>query len=161
YRVKLIDQPNSGQPAAARNAGISAASGQYILPLDADDKIEQTFLEKTVAVLRSAPEIGIAFTHIQHFAAIHSIYKCGPFDPKVLPGDNVMPYCSLYRRLLWEEAGGHRLMGYEDWDFWLTLAERGCKGRLVPEPLFYYRKHGKGMLNQDNQKRARLMAEMV
>jgi glycosyltransferase involved in cell wall biosynthesis/predicted O-methyltransferase YrrM/Tfp pilus assembly protein PilF len=161
HRIRLITQPNSGQPAAARNAGIRAAAGEYVLPLDADDKIAPTFLEKTVAVLRTAPEVGVAYTHIQHFGAIQTVYACGPFEAAVLARDNVLPYCSLYRRRLWEEGGGYRLMGYEDWDFWLTLAERGCKGRLVPEPLFCYRKHGQGMLNQDNQKRDLLMAQMV
>jgi FkbM family methyltransferase len=160
-RLRLVSQPNSGQPAAARNAGIAAATGQYILPLDADDKIAPTFLEQTVAVLQAAPEVGVAYTHIQHFGAVQGVYATGAFDPAVLAHDNVLPYCSLYRRRLWEEAGGYRLMGYEDWDFWLTLAERGCQGRLIPQPLFWYRKHNRGMLNNDNQKREYLVATLV
>ncbi len=161
HRIKLISQANSGQPAAARNTGIKAAVGEYILPLDADDKIAPDFLEKTVAVLRSSPEIGVAYTHIQHFGAIQSVYTCGPFEAAVLAQDNVLPYCALYRRRLWEKVGGYPLMGYEDWDFWLTLAERGCQGRLVPEPLFCYRKHERGMLSQFNQKRQRLLAQII
>ncbi|MGH2567817.1 MAG: glycosyltransferase family 2 protein, partial [Bacteroidota bacterium] len=54
-------------------------------------------------------------------------------------------YCSLYRRNLWKECGGYDATmkdGYEDWDFWLSAAERGWGFRLLPEILFFYRKHG-------------------
>jgi hypothetical protein len=34
------------------------------------------------------------------------------------------------------------LDGYEDWDFWLKLGETGFRGRLIPELLFNYRRHG-------------------
>ncbi len=39
---KLIDQKNAGLT-SARNAGIEAAVGEYILPLDADDMISPVF----------------------------------------------------------------------------------------------------------------------
>lgn len=161
HRIRLVDQANSGQPAAARNAGIKLAIGQYILPLDADDKIAATFLEKTVKVLSTEPGTDVVYTHIKHFGSIDTVYATGAFDRAVMARDNVIPYCSLYRRKVWEKAGGYKLMGYEDWDFWLTLLELGCKGKQIPEPLFCYRKHGSGMLNQDNAKREKLVATMV
>jgi glycosyltransferase involved in cell wall biosynthesis/ADP-heptose:LPS heptosyltransferase len=161
-RIRLINQPNSGQPAAARNAGIAVALGELILPLDADDKIAPTFLEKTVAALQATPEAGVAYTHIQHFGTLQSVYPSGAFHAEILARDNVLPYASLYRRRLWEEAGGYRLnvRGYEDWDFWLSLAEKGVIGRLVPEPLFLYRKHSASLLGTANERRNQLLAQI-
>jgi len=45
-RITLVNQPNSGQPALARNAGIRQAKGEFILPLDADDQIDPKYLEE-------------------------------------------------------------------------------------------------------------------
>lgn len=48
--VILINQENSGV-CAARNNGIIKASGEYILPLDADDRIADTYIEKAISIL--------------------------------------------------------------------------------------------------------------
>jgi glycosyltransferase involved in cell wall biosynthesis/predicted TPR repeat methyltransferase len=161
--MRLLDGPNSGQPAAARNNGICQARGRYILCLDADDKIAPTFLDKTVSVLELHAEVGVVYGHIQHFGQRCDIYACGEFQLDILARDNVLPYCALYRREIWEAVGGYRLnvRGYEDWDFWLSICEQGWKGHLVPEPLFCYRKHGASLLTGANRNRQRLLAAVV
>jgi glycosyltransferase involved in cell wall biosynthesis len=161
YCIRLVDQSNSGQPAAARNAGIAIARGQFILPLDADDQIAPTFLQKTVNLLIKHPQVGVVYTHIQHFGILKTIFKSGDFSTKALAQDNVIPYASLFRKSLWDDLGGYRLnIGYEDWDFWLNLAERGVKGKLVQEPLFLYRKHGFSHLESLNKRRDILIAQL-
>ena len=53
-RIRLIRQANGGL-AAARNAGIAAARGRYILPLDADDRLAPLMLERTTPCPRHVP----------------------------------------------------------------------------------------------------------
>lgn len=48
-RIRVIHQPNGGL-SAARNTGLSAASGEYIYFLDSDDYIEPTALADLVSV---------------------------------------------------------------------------------------------------------------
>lgn len=47
-RIRIINQENSGA-SAARNQGIEAAKGKYVIMLDADDTIEPTMHEVMIA----------------------------------------------------------------------------------------------------------------
>ncbi|GGK38168.1 glycosyltransferase family 2 protein [Salinarimonas ramus] len=48
-RLRIIDLPQNGGPARARNAGIAAARGRFVAILDADDAFEPTRLETLIA----------------------------------------------------------------------------------------------------------------
>lgn len=67
-RLTLIKQPNSGA-GTARNAGLSAARGEYIAWLDADDKFERDMLETSYAACKRAN-------------ADICVFKCDMFDDK-------------------------------------------------------------------------------
>jgi glycosyltransferase involved in cell wall biosynthesis len=59
-RIAVIDQNNRGV-AAARNAGIRAAAGEYVAPLDADDTWTDQVLAKTVPLLDENPSCAAVF----------------------------------------------------------------------------------------------------
>jgi glycosyltransferase involved in cell wall biosynthesis len=75
--VRLIRTPNQG-PARARNAGIEAARGSYVLPLDSDDWIAPSFLERTVAVLDGDASVDVAFTWVSLVGRHHGRGRRGP-----------------------------------------------------------------------------------
>src|SRR4051812_38432038 len=51
--IKVIRQENRGL-AGARNTGFSVAQGTYVLPLDCDDRIAPTMIERCVSGLEAA-----------------------------------------------------------------------------------------------------------
>ena len=56
--------------------------------------------------------------------------------------DNLIFCTALFRRADWELAGGYdpgMVYGWEDYDFWLSLIERGREVYRIPEYLFSYR----------------------
>jgi len=62
---------------------------------------------------------------------------------------NRLFYCSLFRTQLLRDVGGYNgrmTRGYEDWDLWIDLMQRGVKMAAVNEPLFNYRTRSDSML---------------
>lgn len=155
HRIRLISQDNSGQPAASRNRGISEARGEFILPLDADDKTDLTMIEKMIAVLDNNCAVDIVYCDTVRFGDVNNSYQTGEWNLQRLATINILNYCALYRKKVWEDVGGYRLnCGYEDWDFWISAAEKGFMGYRIPEYLFYYRikKSGRLAIDQQNDK---------
>jgi len=140
-RIRLIRQVNTGL-AAARNAGIAASSGRYILPLDADDILMPEMLAKTVELLDAEPRLAIAYTDQHQFGAVSRVVRVADWDTDLQRRRNLFAATALFRREVWDAVGGYDPAmgrGYEDWDFWLGAAERGFVGRRIPEALFGYR----------------------
>lgn len=140
-RIRLLRQPNLGV-SEARNTGVRAAWGRYILPLDADDRLDPSMLERVVAMLESRPDVAIAYTDVQEFGDRSRALRAAEFDFDRLLSVNQISHCALYRREVWEATGGYDQAlepGYEDWDFWIAAGERGYRAMRVPGLLFHYR----------------------
>jgi glycosyltransferase involved in cell wall biosynthesis len=140
-RIRLVRQPNEGLP-EARNSGIAASVGRYILPLDADDLLMPEMLARTVGLLESDPTVAVAYTDQLQFGAASRIVRTEDWDTDVQRRRNLFPATALFRREVWTAVGGYNPNmrdGYEDWDFWISVAERGFTGRRIPELLLGYR----------------------
>jgi glycosyltransferase involved in cell wall biosynthesis len=146
-RIRVIHTENQGL-AAARNNGIRAAEGEFILPLDADDRIGPTYLEKAVNVLDSSPETGIVYCLAELFGDQTGVWALPEYSLGKLLLNNMIFCSALFRKVDWERVGGYRACmkyGWEDWDFWLSLVRLKLKVQRIPESLFYYRVKSKSM----------------
>ena len=147
--IKVFRQNRNMGPAAARNRGLAAASGEYCAFLDGDDFWEPDFLKETVAFLDGHPE-----------AVAVSVMQCHKIlgkEPSIVPkGTNVSEaiiledffdfwrkynhVCTgsvLFRTEIALKIGGQRedLRICEDLEYWAMLALHGKWG-FIPKVLF-------------------------
>lgn len=146
--VRYLRQDNAGL-SAARNAGVSAALGDFICCLDADDRLHPDFLDRTLRVAddRIAGLVDVVSSQTQCFGAIDTLWKPPTARPVVsdFVSQNRVHCASLFRKAVWEKVGGFDEAmrdGFEDWDFWTRCAAAGAKFVVLPEPLLLYRKYG-------------------
>ncbi len=141
-KTTILHTSNQG-PAAARNTAIQAAKGLYILPLDADDKIAPTYLEKAIDVLEKNNDIGIVYCDAEFFGNETGKWDLSPYSLKRILNSNCIFVSSFFHKSAWEKVGGFKenmIFSLEDWDFWLSLIENGSNVYKIPETLFFYRK---------------------
>lgn len=146
-RTQVLRQDNRGLP-AARNAGVRAARGRYVVPLDADDQLEDGFLEELRDALEAQPDAAYAHCWARLFGDVDAIYATRPFNPYQQLLSNGVVGCVLLRRDAWAAVDGYAedmTQGNEDWDLWLRLLAAGWEQVQVRAPLFRYRKHGVSM----------------
>jgi len=146
-RTRVIHTDNQGL-ASARNNGIRLATGRYILPLDADDKIADSYLEKAVVLLDANPNAGIVYSLAEYFGERTGRWDLPDYSfPKILL-ENMIFASSFFRKADWEQVRGYNpnmKYGLEDYDFWLSLIELGRDVLRIPEPLFLYRQTSESM----------------
>lgn len=138
--IRVLTQPNAG-PAVARNRAISEATGRYIFPLDADDLLGQGFLNEAARLLDERPDVKVVCGEDEFFGAKQGPWRLPRFSRKLLARRNLICASALYRRSDWEQAGGYcdRIVGYEDWDFWITILKGGGNVVRLSQPAIYYR----------------------
>ncbi|WP_162820877.1 glycosyltransferase [Microvirga calopogonii] len=149
-RVRVLMQGPGHRAGANRNFGISQARGKYVCCLDADDKLRPTYLEKAVFLLERHG-FDVVSAALQMFGREDTIVHATERpDLEALLQANHVPTCAVFRRDLWERAGGFRdtdraVTGYvyEDWNFWVRLAALGARIiNLSLDPMLLYRVHG-------------------
>jgi glycosyltransferase involved in cell wall biosynthesis len=148
--VTVIRQENRGQAAAAM-AGVAATSAPYVMRFDSDDVLLGGALAWLVGALESTPEAAAAWGDVETFGLTSFRIPSAPaLDPWLVTYTNCITGSgTLFRRSAIEEVGGWQLAtGFEDWDMWMALAERGHTGRYVNRVIFRYRRDRAGQLTQ-------------
>lgn len=140
--VRVLDQANAGVT-KARNAGLTAAQGEYILPLDGDDLISATYINKGIAILTSRPEVKVVYCRAEKFSdSGRKPWKLKPFSLQQLAKDNMIFVSALFRKADALAVGGFSedmQLGREDWEFWIKLLKNGGEVVQLPEVGFFYR----------------------
>lgn len=152
-RVVLVrSETNVGLP-AARNLGARVGTGRYVAFLDSDDLWLRAKLERQVAYHAKHPGCLVSHTGFEIFDARGPVRRSplGVLDrwharrARLLPilyiRNVVGVLTAMMDRSLLLESGGfnERLRACEDFDLWMTLAERGHRFGYVPEILARYR----------------------
>lgn len=158
-RVRTLSQEHAG-PSIARNAGIEAARGEFIMFLDADDVVAPNKVAEQLAAM--TPEIGFVLCDVliedvrgaAQLASERYDYgakELGGWIGHHLAVANFIPNMApLIRREALGDIRFHSNREPEDWHFIHSLAQV-ARCRYVPEVLATYRKR----LSGRNTKRPR------
>ncbi len=141
-QVPIVRTANRGLP-AAKNTGVARTSGRYICMLDADDRLAPDMLARSVAILEDDPGLSFASHWLRYFGDEQGEWTPAACDFPELLDRNTVNGAALVRRSAIEAAGGFDESfrdGCEDWDFWITVVERGGRGVIIPEVLYEYRR---------------------
>jgi glycosyltransferase involved in cell wall biosynthesis len=159
-KINYINQPNLGL-AKARNNGIKKAKGEYIIPLDADNKLRTEFIAQTINILNNNPDIDIVHGNAQNFGNKTDIWQSKPFYFPEMLINSYIDACAGFRKSTWEKMNGYDenmpVMGFEDWDLWLRMGNAGCHFKYVNEIFFDYRIRDNSMLADAWDKRQLLL----
>lgn len=142
--IKYIKNKENKGVVFSRNIGITNGGGDFILPLDADDTIEPTYIEKAVDILENNNQIGIVYCKAKYFGTKTGEWILPEFSETNIYHNNMIFVSALFRKADFIKAGMYKQNmedSYEDWDLWLTFIEMGLKAYRINEFLFNYRQH--------------------
>jgi GT2 family glycosyltransferase len=146
--VVKVRQPNRGL-SAARNSGIARSSGEFVVPLDADDVLHPDYLRTALVALRRNPELGYVNSYVRNFGLFDSPRAQIGNVPEVMLFIHTdgLP-CGVYRRSALDTVGGfdEDMPGFEDWDMQIRLAKAGVGGDVLPHELVRYRRHTESLV---------------
>jgi O-antigen biosynthesis protein len=144
--VLLRNRSNAGL-GPTRNVAFDMAETPFVLPLDADNRL---FPDACDALLTALRDDGAAFVYplIKQFDGGETIMGKAPYAAQRLVGGNYIDAMAMIRKDCWAAVGGYYgdfPQGWEDFEFWCRIAQRGLWGRQVPKILAEYRVHNQCM----------------
>jgi len=150
--VRVINQVNKGLP-SARNTGIMAATGNYILPLDADDVLCENAIERLSREIAET-NADIIAPSFKEFGKSDREIILGGFTIEDLKVANRLGYFCAFKRSVLVSVGGYNpkmKWGYEDYDLLFDLFKRGYSIVVIQEILVKYRVKERSMIHEANK----------
>lgn len=160
-RIHYIYQDNRG-PAAARNAGIAAARGEFIAPLDSDDLALPHRLTTQMSYLEAEPALSVVGSGYEWIDEQGQRIPWNNHSWQKYPELNdlkdwlfdcpFVPSATMFRRTAWEDVNGfdEELIGPEDWNFWMRLVLKGHRMTWQHDVVCLYR-HRQDSVSQNAQ----------
>lgn len=133
---------DNGGICETRNYAVQCAKGEFILPLDGDDKLHKKYVSEVLNIFSNSPETKLVYCDPIKFGVIDQTIESRSYNFIELLIDNTIPCTGVFRKSDFEKTEGYRLnmiYGLEDWDFWISLLHESDKVVKLNENLVYYR----------------------
>lgn len=140
--AQILIENGDGGACEKRNAGAAKADQPFLMFVDDDSILLDKALEKMLQALHGDP--GASFAYSDTFMVCYpgiayplppGRYPARPWNYETLKRGNYVDTMSLMRREVFP-GFDPAIRRFQDWDLWLTLAERGHRGVYIPEVLF-------------------------
>jgi len=163
-KIEVILQVNKGL-SSARNTGLMNTDTEFFLPLDADDALLPTAVERMEKVMDEVKEADIVAPSFTTFGITTQdvILQMRPQWDDFKTG-NKIGYCSLFKTKDLKAIGGYSprmTWGYEDLHMTINLLKRGKRIFTIPEPLWRYRIKENSMIHTAQAHHAELMGQIA
>lgn len=140
-RFKYIYKQNSGL-SAARNTGIENAIGEFILPLDADDKIASEYCKLAIEEFKKDLDLKVVYCNAEKFGEETGEWILGNFSLEALAKFNLIFCSAIFKKTDCHNVGGFdvkMVYGLEDWEFWIAILKNGGNVKKIEQVCFFYR----------------------
>lgn len=129
----------------------SMATGDAVMVMCDDDKLDPTFIEKTVAKMEEGYDV--VYTDLQKFGLEEGILRGADYTEENFRISTVPWITSLVRKSTFDLVNGwDKDQEYQDYDFYYRCFKAGATGICIHEPLFIYRIHNKSVsFNMDHE----------
>lgn len=142
-KIKVYFKENEGV-SSARNYAILKSTGNYIIPLDADDLLGEDYLELAVDVLNQNGSVKLVTCNVTYFGYRKVSKLSIKYSIETLLAKNLFVVSSMFRREDYDKTNGFNSNmkdGFEDWDFWISLLGDGGEVYNIDKTCFFYRSH--------------------
>ena len=130
----IIFQENTGV-SGARNTALRAAKGEYILPVDSDNRIKPEYVYKALDIMDKDSEISVVYADCLILGTDEGVRVQGPYNLQRLMLDNFIDNCAVFRRRILDDIGfldtRKSVNAIEDWEFWLRASFNGYKFHYI------------------------------
>jgi Glycosyl transferase family 2 len=155
-RITYVRQENRGT-AAALNAGLKVATGEFVSILDADDVYEPERIEALTELAAARPDLDVLMTDAYLEVEGEVVGRFSEHTPFAVDDQQlaILERCFVawpaVRLRAIAEAGGfdESLRIAHDWECWIRLLHAGCRAGAVDEPLLRYRIAGAASLTDN------------
>lgn len=155
-RIRIYHKENEGL-AKGRDYAIKYATTNYILPLDSDDLIEETYIETLYWTLETNKKAAWAFTDSVGFGKW--LYLSDKkFDSDIMKTENQITATALIRKNEITDLGGYGVAKRyvnEDYHLWLRLLAKGKFPVQVTYYGFWYRRRKESLLTEINDEKSK------
>ena len=124
-----IEVISHGGACKARNHGSSLAKGLYYSFFDCDCEIEVHAATAWIETFEQMPDVGFVYADYK-FSDIEDAIHSEEWDHWLLKVNNYVSCCYPMRKELFP-GFDESLESLQDWDLWLTVAEKGGKGKRL------------------------------
>ena len=143
-RIQIVFLETNLGIAAASNAALGLAKGEFVGFLDHDDELApNAFHEVAKAIFESKPDLIYSDEeYININGKRHSAHFKPDYSPDLLLSINYICHLTIYRRTLLERVGGLRknFDGAQDYDLLLRCLEQTDKVVHIPKILYRWRR---------------------
>lgn len=139
-RFKYLKKENNGV-ASARNSGIEIAKGEWILPLDGDDKIGNLYLKLAAQEFHKGYKV--IYCEADFFGNVNEKFNLAEYDFKKILLHNSIFCSAFFKKNTWSSEKGYDQnlkSGLEDWDYWLTILDKNSRVLKLNYKGFFYRR---------------------